>query len=435
MSHFISIPAILLFIMVSVTGLAQQQNDTSDYYQEKFFRYSNAIYHENIKTVLLHRKGWEMSQPWIIFDSQEKLMLSFDDLDGGYRDYRYTVIHCDAYWNPTDLIVYKYIEGFTEDYIDNYQYSSTTIEDYTHYELEFPTEDLRMTKSGNYIIKVYEADREDDPAFTWRFMLLEPEVNIRARIKRATGVKDRNYRQEVDFTIVKAGYNIDYPYQNLKVIVRQNGRWDNMILDLQPKYVKADELDYNFEEINTFNGGNEYRNFDIKSVKYNTEAIDEIVLSDDGYHAYLLPDERRTFKQYIYYEDINGERLIKTNEGQNNAIDAEYVYVHFFLPYNAPFVNGSLYIVGDLTYWDLSPESKLKYNYEKRGYEATLYLKQGYYDYHYVFLEDGNNEGDVSVIEGNHFQTENEYTIYVYYRETGTLYDKLIGVEVFPTEF
>ncbi len=416
---------------VTATVDKKSETDSFDYYKETYFRYEDYTYVDNIKTILFNRDGWELSNPIIKLNSDEKLFISFDDLDGDLKYYRYTVIHCDAFWNPSDLLQNEYIEGFMNDDIEDYHYSLNTAQEYTNYQHIFPTEDLKITKSGNYILKVFLEEDEENIVFTRRFMVMETKLSIEEKVKRPTSINDRNYKQEIDFDIYTHGYQIINPYKNLKVIIKQNGRWDNAITDLKPFMIKNDVLDYNYDEENVFNGGNEFRNFDIKSLKYNSERISEIIYNSNMYHVYLRNDHRRTFKIYHLEDDINGKKLITTEDANNSFIEGEYVQVHFFLPYNAPLVDGNLYVFGALTCWNYTKEGKLHYNYDKSGYETTLFLKQGFYDYQYVFLESGQQEGDETFIEGNHRETNNDYTIYVYYRKSGSLYDKLVAVKHF----
>ena len=104
------------------------QNDTSEYYKNNYFRYENYVYKNNIKTVQLHQESIELSPPIVDLNSSDKLQLSFDDLDGDLKNYSYTVIHCDANWQPSPLQVSEYIDGFTDDLIRNYSYSINTIQ-------------------------------------------------------------------------------------------------------------------------------------------------------------------------------------------------------------------------------------------------------------------------------------------------------------------
>lgn len=407
----------------------KKKNIDSDYYQKNYFRYENFTYKDNIKTVFLHKDGFEFAMPVIKLNSNNKLKLSFDDLDSDIKSYKYTVIHCDAYWKPTDALKSEYIIGFENDLIENSKFSFNTLQHFTHYELVFPTENLKLTKSGNYLLKVFVGDNENDVILTRRFMVFEPKININAKVRAATNINDRNYKHEVDFSINKANYEISDPYEQLKIVITQNERWDNAIKGLTPKMVNGDVLDYNYDGKNVFNGGSEFRSFDIRSLRTVVHPVRKISYDSSQFHVYLKNDKRRTFDVYHTDKDINGNRLIKTYDGHNDAIESDYANVYFFLPYKAPIVHGNLYVFGALTDWQFTDKNKLKYNYEKQGYEIVLFLKQGFYNYHYVLLENGKDAGDMSFIEGNHYETENDYTIYVYYREPGSYFDKIIGIE------
>jgi hypothetical protein len=404
---------------------------TDDYYKKDFFRYEDYTYNNKIKTILLYKAGFELASPVIQFGSDEKLSLSFDELGSEYYSYKYTIIHCDANWKPSDMLPTEYIDGFTEDYINTYTASFNTLQNYYHYELTFPTENLRPNKSGNYILKVYkDEDIEANLAFTRRFMIYDTKVVVAGSVKRATLNDDMDTKQEVDFTIDYTDYSIASPYSDIKVVLTQNDRWDNAITDLKPKYVKNNLLDYDYSDENTFNGGNEFRYFDIKSVQSISERLRKIAIDSLGYQVTLLPDIRRSFTVYYTYTDMNGKKYIKTdNYVRNPDVEAEYAYVHFSLPYYESVTDGNIYIFGALTDWHYQKEAIMKYNSKKAAYEGTLYLKQGYYNYQYVLLKNNTVVGDETFIEGNHYETENNYTIYVYNQAQGTTYDQLIAVK------
>jgi len=378
---------------------------------------------------LLHREGAELTPPIIKLNSNEKLKLRFDDLDATPKEYFYTVVHCDANWEPSALESYEYLESFTEGEIYDYLESFNTIEDYYNYSVVFPNSDISMTKSGNYILKVYLKGEEDKPAFTRRFMVFEPKVNVSINPKRATSIEYRSFMQEVDFTINTKYFRVINPYQNLKVVVRQNRRWDNAIFGLQPKFVKDNQLIYDFEEENIFYGGNEFRNFDIKSVKYQTMRVRKIDFKMNEYHAYLLNDIRRPFQRYDSETDINGKKLIKNEDVEDSDTESEYVNVYFNLPYKTILADGSIYVFGAITDWQFKDEAKLEYDFTTNSYRTSIYLKQGYYDYAYMFLENKSSKADMSFIEGSHWEAENDYMVLVYYRDQGNLHDELIGVQ------
>lgn len=410
------------FFLISTLSAQFEETDTVDYLD-----YSNKIFRTNIKTVLFHRQGWDLSPALIKYNSGETLRLAFDDLDADGKEYSFTIIHCDAAWKPSKLETHEYIDGYTEDYIYDFRFSANTIVPYTHYELIFPTTDLRPEIPGNYMLKVY-LETEDSVFFTRRFMVLDQKVDIEAGVRQATLLEDKKYKQEVDFQILNPTYNITNPYRDLTVVIQQNGRWDNAITGLKPKMVITGKLDYNYDYENVFDGGNEFRSVDIKSLNYYTENIDKIDYDFSGYHVFVKPDQRRTFKVYKSDDDINGQMKIKTEDQEDTDTRAEYVNVHFYLPYDVPLQDADIYLNGALTDWNLNEGNKLTYDFSKRGYLLTLLLKQGYYNYQYVMKYRDEKKGDVSFIEGNHWETRNEYTILVYNRELGTYFDRLIGV-------
>jgi hypothetical protein len=419
------IPIFPLFALILIFSLAirAQTPDSVNYLDE-----SNRIFKPNIKTVLFHRDGWDMSLPVIKLNTDEKLKLSFDDLEADQKKFSFTIIHCDTEWKPSELDQNEYINGYTEDYIVDFQYSLNTVISYTHYELVFPTENLQPMLSGNYILKVF-LNAPDSLYFTRRFFIDEQKVDIGGKVKQASMIEDRNYKQEVDFSINSKGYRISNPYQDLKVIIIQNGRWDNRISNLKPKMMVSDKLDYDCDRENVFQGGNEFRSIDIKSLKYNTESIASIKSTLEGYDVFLRDSQKRSFQVYKTEPDINGQMKMKTEDGMTTETEAEYVTVHFFLPYPAPMIDADIFIIGQITDWQFSDESKMIYNFKRKGYEKSLLLKQGYYNYQYILRYYNQTEGDESFIEGSHSETENSYTIFVYNREQGSAYDRLIGIK------
>ena len=386
--------------------------------------YKNETFNRQIKTVLCHNTIDELSLPIINLNSAEQLLISFDDLDTNIKDYYFTIIHCKSDWTASDLMQSEYIDGFTDEPITNYEFSFNTLQKYSHYSFNFPTEELKPLLSGNYVFKIYEQGGETI-AFK-RFMVLETMLTIKAEVRRATLVDDRKTKHEIDFIIKHPNITIADPFSDIKVTIKQNNRGDNAITDLKPLFVKNNELIYDYQEDNTFWGNNEFRHFDIKSLRYQSERIKEIIFDSTYHHVYLFNDRKRPFDRYSIEPDINGKFLIKSQEGWKSSIEADYAFVHFTLPVDH-ISYGELYVIGEFTNWQLEAANKLKYNADKMQYEASIYLKQGYYNYHYSLKDTTTNRVDVSFIEGTHYQTRNDYYIYVYYRAVGDRYDRFVG--------
>lgn len=415
------------------TGKIIEPDSMEEYFDPGHLRYENHVYNSNIRTVLLHRKGHELTMPVITLGSNEQLHLHFDDISPDISDFVFEFVHCGANWQPTDFMPMEFIDGLPYDYITDYDLSRNTLQTYTHYNLYFPYNGMQLTKSGNYIVKVYPEGEQDNVVLTWRFMIIEPKVRIKSRVHAATDVAKRFSHQEVDFSVLAdQGYELVDPYNTVNVVVMQNNRWDNAIYNLEPRFAKQDELDYDYEYGNLFQGGNEFRQFDCRDLNFTPQFIDSIryYRGDKREHVYTSKGVNRAYLAYLDKDDINGKRLINKRGFANSSVDADYVWVHFKLPFDEPLSGGDLYLSGALCDWKMTNRNKLRYNPVDKQYEAKLYLKQGYYNYHYVYLKDGKRQADERTVEGSHAQTENEYTVYVYHRGITDVYDRLVGMEV-----
>ena len=389
-------------------------------------------YTDNIETVQIYPPDDPLGDPFLVLgDRNSKLLLSFDLFGKEYETYEYTFIHCDADWIPTeDLIPSEYLEGYYEDYINDYEYSLNTNQDYIHYRLRFPNSKMNFSKSGNYILQVYPEDEPEKIAFTRRIMVFEPLTNVGGTVKKTSEPSRVLKDQEVKFKVNISKLGTQFPSREVRVFIRQNGRWGTMIKDLQPLSITNGVMDYNLQKENIFKGTNRYRYFDFSSQKYNSEYIERIDVSGEIDKVYLLPEKPRRNQEYIDDVDFHGHYFIETKDWANSRVEAEYSDVYFTFNYPVPLIDGDIYILGELTNWYITPYNKMTYNYEKKAYETTLYLKQGYYSYLYAFLPHGATAADVDFLEGSHFQTQNHYYIFVYYRAAGSVYDQLVGVSV-----
>ncbi|WP_075591124.1 type IX secretion system plug protein [Labilibacter marinus] len=386
----------------------------------------NKSHHRSIKTIQCHKKNWPLSYPIINFG--EQLQLSFDDLNGEIQDYYYTIIHCDENWEQSQLMETEYVSGINEVPLLNYQYSFNTSIDYVHYQVNFPNQDIQLRVSGNYIIKIYADGDMDNTILTQRFMLTEQKVRIFPKVKYTMNSDIRDAQQEVSINIKHPNFETSNPVEEVRVHIIQNGRLDNAIIGLKPMFVRNYELDYNYNRETLFEGGNEYRWLDIRSIRFQSSTIKDITFHDPYSHVELFPDEIYAGKSYFFNNDFNGRYVIEVQESNDDLREAEYVYVHFSLPREEPLVGGDVHLLGGLTNWHLDQSSIMKYNFNFKQYEASLLLKQGFYNYQYAFKPNGTDKASVSMFEGSHSKTENDYLILVYYRGTGDYFDRLIGV-------
>lgn len=418
--------AIIYFLIVlfPFSGYTQE-----DYYNPGFIRYENHSYDPLIKTVILERSGQPLSDPVITLGTSEKLMLRFDYLTEEPADFSYRLIHCDASWKPSQLSEPDYLNGFFYEPIANYKYAFNTIQPYIHYYLEFPGEFMTPLISGNYLLVVYHTSDTEKIVLTRRFWIIEKRTEIETRIHRATDIGLRNTHHEADLNVMLNELQVQNPYGDIKLTMMQNNRWDNAVTGLKPSMFQNNILEYNYEEGNLFAAGNEFRNFDIRTTRFQTAFIDSTAADASGtYSVWLKKDPRKSYSRYAIEDDINGRYLIKVYEGRDENLEADYVHVNFTLPVTETY-NGKVYIFGQLSDWKLSEAFAMKYDASKSAYTHSLYLKQGYYNYQYLVTEGNSQVGDPAPVEGSHYETGNDYYIFIYLKQMGDRYDRLVGFQ------
>jgi len=373
-----------------------------------------------IKSVSLHAHKVNAFTPIIRFG--ETLQFSFDDLEGDEKEYTYKVEHCTYDWKISDIASTIYSTGFTTDRIRNYENSFNTYQDYTHYRLLIPNQNIRLKVSGNYLLSVLDEDEE--VVFTRRFIVYLSEVEVGVSIHKARKIADIDTKQNIEILINHPELLINNPSEEIKLAIYKNNDWNNVKTNIKPQFYRGTQLIYKYGEETTFWGGNEFLFFDSKDIRRATNNIRRVILND-LYETRLYVDESRANKPYTRNPDINGNFFIRSINVENTKIEADYTKVHFVLESYENTVGEDLYIYGAFNNWQLTDENKLTYNEATKFYETDILLKQGFYNYTYVSVSE-NLEIDTT-FEGSHFQTENEYQVLVYYHKFGSRYDEVIG--------
>ncbi|KQS37510.1 DUF5103 domain-containing protein [Pedobacter sp. Leaf194] len=407
---------ILLFF---IPILSFAQND-------KNFTNENKIYLPNIKTVLCYNSSKEQSIPLLAITSAEKIIFSFDDLLAGTQNYWYTVEHCTSDWQTSRIATTDYLDGFSDDRITDYRYSSNTTRKYTHYEISLPNTQVRPKIGGNYILKVYLDGDKNKPVISQRFYILDSQVAVAAEITNSLQVADRNSKQKINFTI-NHSINIPNPYQDIKAVVMQNFNQNTAQLNTRPAFVRPNQLVYNDLTTNDFLGNNEFRKFDTRSLRFKGENVKDIYRDNESVSLMLFQDAPRDKGAFGNQFDENGNFFIRNSDGRNDRTESEYMSVLFTLNAAAPTLNGDAYVVGRFNNYTLSKENKLIYDAGRKQFYANILLKQGLYDYEYAWLNKETKTIETQPFEGSFFQTENSYQIFVYYRRPGARWDTLVG--------
>jgi hypothetical protein len=389
-------------------------------------KFRTCAFSDKVKTLRVFPVAqWNLA-PIIESETGGEIEINFDVMDAAPGAYTYTLTHCNADWTSSQLIQSEFMSGFQNRYLDDYATSFNTTMDYVNYRLTFPNEDITLKISGNYAVLIFP-ENSDEPILCACFSVVEKKSDIAVQVTSQTDKGMNNFYQQVNFTLTY-GNEVKTPMQDLKVYVRQNNRTDNEAALVKPLRIQRNQLIYEHVPSLIFEAGNEYRNFEMTTHQYNGLNIEAMKFYSPYYHALLYPDKVRSGRFYSYYEDINGKFFIRTLAGEESDIEADYYIVHFFLPCESPYPE-NIYILSEAFNNILDGRSKMDYNPQEGGYVKSVLLKEGYYNYLYLTRKNNQPTGGTALLEGNYYQTENEYRVWVYFRRAGDKYDRLIGTQ------
>ena len=402
---------VLLLAMMSMvvcTTLAQPGVDTQ-----------TRVFDSNFKSLQVKLSGNDYFPPIIMMGSDDVIEVRFDELSAELSYLRYSVVHCNANWQPSQLIDTEYLDGFNYANIENYEYSSGTFTHFVHYEFTLPNDEIRFTKSGNYLVQVYREDFPDEILLQARFMVCENVVGVYPSVSSRTDIDFNVGHQQVDITIDTRDYMVRDMYQDLAVCVSQNSRVDNEVWVGRPMRVMGSKVIYEHDRKLIFPA--------TVAVNYPTMGVSQVEYYHPFYHATLHTDEPRTDIMYLYDKTQNGRFTIRNAEADDSDGRADYLVTHFSLATGERLTGGKVYIEGEFTNHLFNSSSLMRYDEASGCYVADILLKQGAYNYQYLFVPDGTNVGVTSTIEGDKYQTVNEYSVKVYNRQPGERYDRLVG--------
>lgn len=375
-----------------------------------------------IKTISFFQNG-QNEIP--IFKLGDSFQLQFDDLHGTEDNYYYTIKHCDYDWNPSQLSKNEYLIGFDDQRIIDYSNSFNTLQIYSHYRVSFPNKNTQLKVSGNYIISILDENKE--VIFSKKIILFEEIVSVPIQIKRARDVKNIEQKHNIDFSIKTNAFTFQSPLQNVKVLLMQNGQFDSAITNIKPMYTIGNDLIYKYDKETQFWAGNEYLFFENKNIQGATNSVAYVSSEGGLYNSHLYPNYPRTNLPYTYWPDINGNFLVNSFNRENPEIESDYAWVYFTLAASLNQNTDSIYIAGMFNNYALNEESKMEFNQSKGVFEKAMMIKQGFTNYKYIIANSDGNIDYENTVDGNFYQTENNYSVLVYYRENNQRYDRVIG--------
>lgn len=385
------------------------------------------VFDERIKSLRIHALDDDFGLPVTVLGTGSQILVEFDHLAEEREYFRYSLTHCNAFWQPSGLVESEFLDGFNEGTIEDFEYSQATTVHYVHYTLAIPNQDIYPKVSGNYLLKIYPEHEPDSIFLQCRFMVSEQTAPVQAEVTTNTDYGLNSRYQQLAITVDTERADVDDKFNDLLVVIGQNGRLDSEQLLRQPLRLQGSKLVYEHQPNLIFDAGNEYRRMEIINDQYPTMGVDHIELHPPYYHYVLYTDTPRNKEIYNYDQTQHGRYFIRQYNSQNSDTEADYGVAHFTLDYQgAP--GDMVFLDGDFTQRRFDPNSRMVYNPSTGLYERSMLLKQGAYNYQYLVVPQGGKRGYTAQIEGDKYQTENEYFIRVYHRRPGDRYDRLIGV-------
>lgn len=375
----------------------------------------------NIKTISF-KSGGHNSIP--IFKLGETFTFEFDDLFGNNNNYYFTIVHCDTDWKPSNILKQDYLQGNDGVRILNYENSFNTLQMYSHYTLEIPNNNIKLLISGNYVVNILNDQQET--VFSRRFVVYEDLVSIPIQVKRGREIQTMNEVQNIDFSIKMGDLQLQTPFRNIELVILQNGNWNTAKHHIKAQYTIGNDLIFKYDKQTQFYASNEFLYFDNSSIRVVNNNIQRITLTD-LYNSFLYTNIPRANQGYTYYPDIYGNFLVRNANAENSEIEADYAWVYFSLD-QEELTNQSIYITGMFNNYLMTSENKMTYNKKSKKYEVAILIKQGFTNYQYTLVNNKTKQIDQkNAIDGNYYQTENDYMILAYYKGNNDRYYRAIG--------
>lgn len=385
---------------------------------------------ERFRSMKVMKEGDFMAAPVIRLGSDERIIINFDEWNEDYSDLQYRLVHCGPDWKPSGLLESEYLDSFNIADIEDWAFSSNTFVHFVNYRIEIPNEQIDPLLSGNYIIEIFERDNPEETLAEARFSVTEHSADVRGSVSARTDRGLNTEWQQMELAIVPTDVAIDDPYSMVRVDITQNSAPYTMKTLRTPSRIDGKNIIYTHQPELIFKAGNEFRRFETVRVNYNDMKVDSMRFVSRNYHAWLTPDGERASKEYSYDQTQQGRFLVREYNSTDSDLGADYVTVHFRLE-TPEVVDSDVYVEGEFNGFRHEDAYRMHYDYNERAYLLELPMKQGSYNYRYVAVpRSGERKADPSVIEGNKYETRNEYRVQVWYRPIGGRYDRLVGDEI-----
>lgn len=389
---------------------------------------AQGVFDERVRTLRVRNASDNLTTgtPVIVLNTSDAVNISFDMLQNDRSYLRCELIHCNADWQPSTLSPVEYVDGFNEFTIDDYAFSAATTVPYIHYSITLPHPDAPLLVSGNYAVRIYDEDHPETTLIGTRFSVSEQSAAVGVFVTSRTDVDYNRAHQQLEVTVDCERAPVADLFNDVRLVISQNGRTDNVVTLSHPLRVSGRRLIFEHQPQLIFNAGNEYRRIETISNQIPGMGIDAIEWHAPYYNHYPTVDQSRTGTPYQYDQTLHGGFVVREYNSDDSDTEADYSVVHFALEM-PELINTDIFIDSDIPGRRFDPSTRMVYNRATGRYELAMLLKQGAYSYQYLAVPSGSSTGRTDFVEGDKYQTCNQYNIDVYTRVPGQRYDRLIG--------
>ena len=384
------------------------------------------IFSPRFKTLKVQNMDIFDAPPVMRLGSEDRLEITFDEIgdDNSFLEYR--LLHCNADWQPSSLLDSEFLAGFNAVRIEDYAFSAATFVHYVNYRIEIPNEETGILRSGNYLLQVYDPDEPDETLLQARFRVSENSATIVSGYNARTDLGFNDSWQQVWATATVELGDGSNPYNDYRLEVTQNNDDRTRRTLPVPSRVNGNQLVYDHNPQLIFPAGNEYLRFESLSNQFAGMKVDSLHYEGTNYHVWLKPDYPRAEREYQFDRTQHGRFIVREYNSTDSNIGADYITVHFLLEMDR-LPGAEIYVDGEMTDGLLTNRNRMEYDGTKGAYTLQLPLKQGAYNYRYLVKD---ADGKVMPLDGDKWETGNQYEVSLWKRRPGDRADSLIGVEL-----
>lgn len=423
-----SIPGLILLVIFfgcgSFAGSSQNgQNQPAE--PENLFNIpAQIITDDSIRTIQFHRMGNPTSGPILNLDSNDQLLLRFDHLSFDSKQFRVSLTHHNPDWSRSGLPPERFMNGFYNLTLNSGKVSQNNRPSYRQYSFMFPSEQFQITKSGNYLLKIEDADT-GFLVLTLPFFVYENKGSITSSVEQRSVPRQnlrRVHRPVGQFTLPDF---VDQPQFDLEFYFAQNRFWGRTKQADELDFSAPDHVQFEMSQDEAFIGDYEFRTLFLNELSQESSEVIEAFPSEIPPRL-ILRDDAQGFGASGF---INLVRIGPFGNPDMN-LSAGYGNVVFrFDPDQPPDSTESIHLLGDFNNWSVSTNNELQFDVNTGRWETNQIIKQGEYKYKYVLVDE--NEIKDLYFDENFTNNRQQYHAFVYMRDPNNFYYRLLQVQSF----